>query len=331
MRSTRSTPLLVALAALLTSVLLLLAAPGSASAVWFDGIAARINSDIITLHDVRQATTPFLIQRSIDPDALNDPTQRATIYKDVLDDLIERKLLVQEANKLSIVISDEELDQWLGFTRQEQGLTEAQFKEAIEGYGMSYEDYREMTRDNLLRLRISRLRVGSKVSISEAEVEAAYRLRYGAMARGERYLTISHILFQPATNSPQDLEAALNRAQAAFKRLDQGDAFADVAEEDSDGPSAKAKGVLGTFRRGELDPEFEEAAFKLSEGERSPLVKTKFGYHIILVSRVEDRPNPDVEDRKDELRGELRQRAMERQLKSYVQGLRTRAFVKVNL
>ena len=99
----------------------------------------------------------------------------------------------------------------------------------------------------------------------------------------------------------------------------------------SDGPSAENQGKLGTFRRGELDEEFEQAAFALEQGEVSELVRTKFGFHVILVNAIEERSNPDVEDRKDEIRGELRQRAMERQIQSYIRGLKSRSFVDVKI
>ncbi len=303
----------------------------TAQAVTFDAVAARINSDIITLHEIREATTPFLLQQQISPAVLESKEERARIYKEVLDDLIERKLLLQEAKKIGVQISDAELEQWLGFMQQQQQLTPEQFRASIEQFGMDYDDYREMQRENMLRSRIVQMRVGSKVAISDVEVEDAYIKRYGSLSKSERYLDISHILIQPTTISEADLEVAYKRALEAKKRLDAGEAFTLVAEEASDGPSAETQGELGTFRRGQLDPEFEEAAFSLKNGEVSGIVQTKFGYHIITITGEEERPNPDVEDRLDQLRGELRQRATERQFKSYIQGLKTRAFVEVKI
>lgn len=312
-------------------LLLMLAFATPALAIPYDGVEARINTEIITMYDVRQAATPFMIQQGMDPATLASPDRRAKLYRQVLDDLIERKLLAQEAKKLGITVADEELDRWLGYMRQEQGLSPEQFQSMVEQYGMAYNDYKEMMRENLLRTRISQMRVGSKVSITDAEVEEAYRQRYGALGEKDRYLDISHILFQPTTNSAEDLALAYAQAEEALARLDAGESFGDVAASVSNGPSAKSRGVLGTFRRGELDPEFEQVVFDMEVGKHSPIVKTKFGYHIILVTGIDDRVNPDVEDRLDQLRGELRQRAMERQFKSYVQGLKTRAFVKVNI
>jgi parvulin-like peptidyl-prolyl isomerase len=70
-------------------------------------------------------------------------------------------------------------------------------------------------------------------------------------------------------------------AKAVLERLNKGEKFANIAKQVSLCPSGKRGGDLGTFGRGKMVKEFENAAFKLSKGEASPIVKTKFGYHII--------------------------------------------------
>jgi parvulin-like peptidyl-prolyl isomerase len=70
-------------------------------------------------------------------------------------------------------------------------------------------------------------------------------------------------------------------AQAALMRLNNGEKFSSVAKEISLCPSAKRGGDLGTFTRGKMVKEFEQAAFALEKGQISPIVKTKFGYHIV--------------------------------------------------
>ena len=69
--------------------------------------------------------------------------------------------------------------------------------------------------------------------------------------------------------------------QAVMERLERGGKFANVAREVSLCPSGKRGGDLGTFGRGKMVREFEEAAFALQKGQISPIVKTKFGYHIV--------------------------------------------------
>ncbi|MFH0848516.1 MAG: peptidylprolyl isomerase [archaeon] len=70
-------------------------------------------------------------------------------------------------------------------------------------------------------------------------------------------------------------------ANAAFERLNKGEKFSNIAQEISICPSKKKGGDLGTFSRGKMVREFEQAAFALQKGQISPIVKTQFGYHII--------------------------------------------------
>jgi len=70
-------------------------------------------------------------------------------------------------------------------------------------------------------------------------------------------------------------------AQSVIARLNQGETFSKIAGEVSLCPSRKRGGDLGTFGRGRMVKEFEQAAFGLQKGQVSPVVKTQFGYHVI--------------------------------------------------
>jgi parvulin-like peptidyl-prolyl isomerase len=70
-------------------------------------------------------------------------------------------------------------------------------------------------------------------------------------------------------------------AKTVLERLNNGEKFSNIAKERSLCPSGKRGGDLGTFSRGKMVKEFETAAFALQKGQTSPIVKTKFGYHLI--------------------------------------------------
>ena len=72
-----------------------------------------------------------------------------------------------------------------------------------------------------------------------------------------------------------------HEAKAVVERLSKGEKFTNVAREVSLCPSGKRGGDLGTFGRGKMVKEFETAAFVLQKGQVSPIVRTKFGYHVI--------------------------------------------------
>lgn len=95
----------------------------------------------------------------------------------------------------------------------------------------------------------------------------------------------SHILLMYAgsarSSATRSKEEALSEIEALAERIRGGEDFADIAQEMSDCPSGKRGGDLGSFGRGQMVREFEDAAFGLAVGETSGVIETDFGYHLI--------------------------------------------------
>jgi len=119
-------------------------------------------------------------------------------------------------------------------------------------------------------------------------------------------VSASHVLIH---TKERDDEEALKLAKEVRQKLEQGADIKQLAEEYSDDPSAKAnKGALGTFPRGQMVPEFEEAVFALRKpGEIAGPVKTAFGYHIILLESYEPAKKQAFDDVKDQIIASLKQ------------------------
>jgi len=109
------------------------------------------------------------------------------------------------------------------------------------------------------------------------------------------------------------------------------DKFADIAREKStDAISAKKGGDLGTFGTGRMVPEFEKVAFSLKPGEISDVVKTQYGYHIIMVTdRKEGEPKP-FDQVKEQIRATLRNKALQDQVQGHFDQLKKDAALTIN-
>jgi peptidyl-prolyl cis-trans isomerase C len=107
--------------------------------------------------------------------------------------------------------------------------------------------------------------------------------------------------------------------------------FADIAREKStDSVSAKKGGDLGTFGAGRMVPEFEKVAFALKPGEISDVVKTQYGYHVIMVTeRKEGEPKP-FEQVKEQIRSTLRNRGLQDQVQGHFEQLKKEANLKID-
>lgn len=309
-------------------------AVNSADAAVIDRIVARVGDEVITHWELEQATTPYLLQQGMRPSVMENPERRREIYGEVLDELISRELIKEEARKIDLSVTDQQVDQWLKYTRSRQGLSEQQFRTMLQRYGMTYDTYRETVRQNLLKIRLVKVKLGSQISVPQSEVDKSYRKRFGGGegAGTSKVVTLRHILIQPEAKTPEARKAARQKAREVLQKLEGGASFEKLAKQHSQGPSAKKGGLLGSFKRGELNEAFEKVAFELQAGEHSGVVDTQFGFHILRVDDIGTGSNasPEVEKKKKQIRQQLRQKKLQEQLGSYVKKLRREAFVDVH-
>ncbi len=122
---------------------------------------------------------------------------------------------------------------------------------------------------------------------------------------------------KPAPKKALTKEEARKKAQSLLDRIRRGEDFAKLAVENSDDPGSKAQGgEMPFFSKGEMVPEFDQAAFSMSAGQMSELVESQFGFHIIRVE--ERRTSPLDEKTKEKIKGKLEQGAFEKKIDEIV-------------
>ena len=125
---------------------------------------------------------------------------------------------------------------------------------------------------------------GGKPQVSDAEVQAYYNAHQDQYQVKEQ-VKVRHILIAVPSGADSKTDAAAKaKAEDLLKQIKSGGNFADLASKNSDDPGSKVQGgELGWLDRGKTVPEFDKAAFTLSPGQTSDLIKTQFGYHILQV------------------------------------------------
>jgi peptidyl-prolyl cis-trans isomerase SurA len=302
-------------------------ATASDSVEVIDRIVAQVNDEIITYYELEQAALPYMAQRGTNPRVLQDDDQREEVLSEVLDELVDRILMEQEARRQGVEVRESQVDEWMAMTQQQQGMTDQQFRQMIAQHGIDYDDYRQIIRDNLLQMQLLQMR-GRGGAVSRSEVESEYRRRFGEPADIERRLEFRHILLVPDEETGGE-QGAIERASELRQRIVDGESFAELAETYSQGPGSSEGGYLGTFSPGDLASSFEDVAFVLEDGELSEPVLTDFGVHIIEVLSEEEVQSERVTRRMEQIQMELQEREAERQMRSYLQTLRARAFVDI--
>lgn len=242
-----------------------------------DKIIAVVDNEIILQSELEFQANLFASQRQLDP---NTPG----LKEQILNSMIEEKLIYAQADLDSIVITEDELAQRIDyqinvFTQQYGSVANIE-----KIYGMSIErikrELRDEVRKSLMSQRLQEKNFG-KVQATKREVEEFFNLYKDSIGIIPEKVTIFHI-FQNPKASENLKKKFFDKATALLDSIKSGVDFSELAKKYSDDPgSASQGGDLGFVKKGVFYPEFEEAAFKLNVGELSAIVESPVGFHII--------------------------------------------------
>jgi len=266
--------------------LITLAASITASAqeeVVIDQVVAIVGQNIILESDIENQYYTYRMQRGIIGGG-------SSVRCQMLESLLFQKLLLNQAEVDSIVISpleiEQNMDQRLRYFIAQLGSRE-RFEEY---YGKSVEEFKEEFRDEIedqLKWEKTQGSIVENVTVTPAEVKAFFKaVPVDSIPLVNSTVEIGEIMRTPPVSLEQKL-AIKDRLRDLRERVLAGESFATMAILYSEDPgSAKKGGELGFYGRGELFKEFEAVAFKLEDGEVSEIVETKAGFHIIqLIER----------------------------------------------
>ena len=333
--------------------------PAFSSAQVVEEIIARVNSQIITRSEFTRSKDQLR-----DDVKQQDPGDADKVYgereKDVLRDLIDQQLLLEKGKDLGIS-GDTELIKRLDQMRKDMKLeTMEDLEKAATAQGISYEDFKQNMRNQIITQKVISEEVGSHLSISKEEEQKFYDQHKTEFEQPES-IRLSEILIgpkkannekatadkaaQPSADAATDAakqdaaakqaadEAALAAAEAKandlLKQIRAGASFEDMAKKNSDGPSASQGGDLGSFKRGTLAKELEDKTFAMKAGEVTDVIRTKQGYVILKVNSHQTAGIPPLKDMELKVEDALYMQQLQPALRAYLTKLREDAYIKI--
>ncbi len=242
-----------------------------------DRIVAVVDDELILESELNAQVQFFVFNNKLDQ---NTPGLR----EQVLQSMINEKLILAQAIEDSIVVSDEEVQQQLEATIQKRIQQVGSEERLAELYGMPISrikrEFRDEMRKSLLANRLQQQRFGI-TTVTQREVEDFYRQFKDSLGTIPEEVELSHIYMEPKSGESART-AARQKIQAILDSIKAGADFADMARRYSEDPgSSDQGGDLGLVRRGQFVKEFESVVFSLKEKQISDPVETKFGIHII--------------------------------------------------
>ncbi len=315
-------------------------------------IIARVNNEIITRSEFDRSKDQLR-----DDVKQQDPANADAVYttreKDVLRDLIDQQLLLEKGKDLGIT-GDTDLIKRLDQMRKDMKLESMEdLEKAATAQGISYEDFKQNMRNQIITQKVIGEEVGSHLSIGKEDEQKFYNEHKNELEQPES-IRLSEILIAPkivaapavsqdATGSapdaaktqpdPQSDQAALDSASAKANDLLQqiraGASFEDIAKKNSNGPSAAQGGDLGVFKRGTLAKELEDKTFAMKAGEVTDVIRTKQGYVILKVTNHQMAGIPPLKDIEPKIQDALYYQELQPALRTYLTKLREDAYIDI--
>lgn len=296
-----------------------------------DKIVATVNGEPIL-----QQAVDFELQRLIHLyHQQGMPEQQLRLQLDALrgralEQAIGTKLLINEAKRLDIPVSGEELDAQFERYVMQFGGDREKFAKAVEAQGMTLDGFKQELRQGVTINKLIDQVCSAVPAPTEDEIKAHYDAHQSEYATEDRVLA-QHILIKPNSDSAEDKAAAKTKLEAIRARIVSGEStFEAEAKEHSDCPSGKSNGgSLGWFGKGMMVKPFEDVAFAIAQNEISDILETQFGYHIIVKTGDEKGHTPELDEIHDKVSEFLFHAKRGQAVSDYVADLRTKADVKM--
>ena len=288
-----------------------------------DRVVAIVNEEVITLSELLQ----IVQTQSQNAAAVLSPEN----YRGLLQQIIDQKLVDQEALKEEIAVSDREVDRAIETIKEKNGLTDEQFNQALAQQGMTRGEYREKMREEIRRSQVIAQKIQSQVSVGEKEVKKYFNEHRDDYFESAR-VKIEQIFIPLGPEATADTRATYARkAEDALNRIRSGDDFRKVAEEYGNLAQEKSSDDVGYFNKGELMTPLDDAAFSLKVGAVSNVISTNKGFFIIRVLDRTEEKTKTLEEVRDQISNQLVQQKMEKKFQDWIKDLHSNAYIEIKI
>ena len=284
-------------------------------------IVAVVNGDMITSRELDKALTPELVGQQID--AKKNPEMVAMVRKAVLDRMIDEKILLQQAKKDGIKISDEQADAHFEQGIKASQLSREQFLEQLAKEGLTEKAAREKSRTQLTIQQLMNRNVLRKIVVTEEEVNEYYRKNMAGFTSGRA--RVAMLVY------PVDVNAEKWAADIASGKV----SFAEAARKVSIGPNPEGGGDLGYMDIADMAPGMADVVASMSEGSVSPLLTLNPNKVQLALIDLEEADAANTADAKPDaetakrIEDILRRPRVQERFQKYTSDLRAKALVDI--
>ena len=321
-----------------------------------DKTQAIVNNEPIMRSEFNKMVAPVIEQYSQSTPPAEQSQEKIKEFKQkFLDQMIDDRILRQEAQKRKIKINKRELEEGVKQVKK-RFPTAAEFNAELKKENFSSAQFEKRIEEQLMVMKLMEQEIraktpqpkdedvkkfydqiiakmnGKDLGLDKKEEEEAASLGKMMTRMTSEQVHARHILVAVDKNATaQDKAAAKKKIEGIQKELKGGADFEELATKYSDDPGSKSRsGDLGFFAKGDMVPEFEKTAFAMNVGQISEPLLTDFGYHIIKVEEKRAPRKLSFDDVKGDLREFMSQKAAQKRYEAWMKDIRQKANIKVN-
>ncbi len=285
-----------------------------------DKTVATVNNDVITLSDY------YLFAKG-----LGIQGKPGVVDEGVLKRMMEEKVILYEAKRTGIEVSDAEIDRMIEDVKKDNAVSQEAMERELKKDELDMSDYRKLLKDRLTVVRLIETEVDSKVIVTDKEVEDYYRANQGDYTNSPERAALKAIFLR--LNEDATVTEITDLKRKALKisaQLEQGESFDALVNQYDDDSLKSQGGRWGEVEKGALIPPLDEKVFSMKTGEISEPVWVRDGVYIL---KLEDRTVGTVKPL-DEVRAKigrhLKEQRKARLFNEWMKTLWEKASIKVN-
>ena len=247
-------------------------------------VAGVIEGKVYTLNDLEEAASRFGLRRPKGENPLDEMVKLERFYKEVMDRIVEEKVLERTLQRIGKDVKDEEVQKWIEGLKKKHKVSDKTFVKELHAQGFTLEGYRAYIKNQMRKARVIDFFIRPKISPDEEALLSYYRAHIDRYTLAPK-VRLSHIFISlPPDADSKEREMAEGKIEKALEALRMGRPFSEVATLYSEDPSAKYGGDLGYLEEKEIDESLREIIRNLEVGEVSPIVRTSRGLHLLMVT-----------------------------------------------
>ncbi len=288
-------------------------------------IVAVVNEDVITQADLDIALGSIVAQykQIYSAEELTNKIEEAR--QDILNQMIEDRLILQEAKRRGVVVEDEEVEERVDDVKS-RFPSDDDFEGAVTESGISFDTLRNRYKEQIMMSKLVNHEVREKIVATPSEI-SDYYTKHADELKAPESVHLKNIVIRFGEGNSEAL--VKQKVDDISRLIKEGRDFSELAKLYSQGPHAQDGGDAGFVEKGQMRKEFEDAVFNLKAGEVSEPIKTETGYYIFKVEEKKEGYTRSQSELHDTIENLIFQDKAKKRYKEWMDKLKRDAFIQI--